>query len=74
MHSSLGAFLSAMIASAARRIRRLQRHLTDQGFGESSDPLAGVREPNKRGPGGGRLAVALREPEAVSRVEAIARR
>ena len=39
--------------------------------GGAGDPLAGVREPVRRGPGGRSSAIALSEPDGDTRAEAI---
>lgn len=41
--------------------------------GPASDPFAGVREPNRRKPGGRNSAVALMEPEPPQLVNAMGR-
>lgn len=39
--------------------------------GGAADPLAGVREPVRRGPGGRSSAIALSEPDGDTRAEAV---
>jgi hypothetical protein len=39
--------------------------------GGAGDPLAGVRQPVRRGPGGRSSAIALREPEGDAGAEAV---
>jgi hypothetical protein len=81
MDSGFEAFISAAIAAAKqcirqgeKRLKELQKFLSDLGFGEPSDPFVGVREPKKTAPTGGHLAVAVPEPEPESRVDAVAHR
>ena len=72
--SSFEASISAAIAAAKQRLRELKKFLSNLGFGEPSDPFVGVREPKKKAPTGGHLAVAVPEPEPESRVDAVAHR
>jgi hypothetical protein len=56
-------------------LKALAARLMRQGFGGSPpgppyDPHVGVREPRKRGPGGGTTAVALAEPKEPGTVRA----
>jgi hypothetical protein len=74
MDSSFEASISAIIAFTKQRLKELQKFLSELGFGEPSDPFVGVREPKKRGPTGGHLAVAVPEPEPETRVDAVAHR
>ena len=74
MDSSFEASDAAIIASVKHCIKELQKFLSNAGFHGLSDPFAGVREPKKTAPTGGRSSVAVPEPEPETRVDAVAHR
>ena len=74
MDSSFEAFATAYNRVRRRCIEELQKLLQNFGFGEQSDPFAGVREPKKRSPNRGHSSVAVPEPEPESGVDAVAHR